>query len=101
MFNPCSDENHGLIGAGHCKHGFEGLYLPPSHVCFEKAVLFRGPAPLSLTGFLVCFFRPKALDYTGPEHELDLITGSHKCKIIFLPNALSVNKHPSSLYLSS
>lgn len=70
-------------------------------MCFEEAVLFTGPAPLSLTGFLVCFFRPKALNCSGPEQELDLITGFHKCKIMFLPNAISVNKQLSSLCLSS
>lgn len=93
LSNPCSNDKHSLIGAGHC----EGLYLPLSHVCLDKAVLFRGPAPLSLTDFLVCFCRPE--DYTGPEQELDLVIGSHKCKIIFLPNAISLNKELSSLNL--
>lgn len=77
---------------GNCKGGFVGLYFPP---CFEKVGLFREPAPD--TDLFAYFFRPRAVDYIDPEQEPDAITSSHKCKIIFPPNLISVNKQLSRL----
>ncbi|NWW74264.1 MIIP protein, partial [Climacteris rufus] len=42
--------------------------------------------------------QPKALDYTGPEQELDLITSSHKCVYCYRLNQrlFTVPLHPAS-----
>lgn len=80
--------------------GFLALCLPPNQKCMlGKGGAVQRACPPSLTDVFVCFFRPKALDYVVPEQEPDLITASHKCKIRFRPNPISVNKQLSSVFL--